>query len=129
MCLQLVALRVAAAALLPSEDRSRDAIEGLAARALGVPVPLPLARLTLLGHVSPRARFRAGTHALLFWTLLRDAHDEDWFRNPRSADTLRAMLALSTTPAGLQLPGIWERSLSPDDLPQVVSRLRELLES
>ncbi|MBK8593069.1 MAG: hypothetical protein IPN77_28955 [Sandaracinaceae bacterium] len=129
VCLQLVALRVAAAALLPSEDRSRDAIEGLAARALGVPVPLPLARLTLLGHVSPRARFRAGTHALLFWTLLRDAHDEDWFRNPRSADTLRAMLALSTTPAGLQLPGIWERSLSPDDLPQVVSRLRELLES
>lgn len=126
--LQLSALRVAAASLIAREDGTRDAIEGVCTRALGVPVPMPLARLALLGDVSPRARFRAGLHALFFWTLLRDAHDEDWFRNPRSAETLRAMLALSTTPSGIQLPGIWERQLSLDDLPLVVGRVRELLE-
>ena len=126
--LQLTALRVAAASLIAGEDRSRDAIEGLCTRALGVPVPVPLARLALLGVVSPRCRFRAGLHSLLFWTLLRDAHDEDWFRNPRSAERLRAMLAVSTTPSGIQLPGLWERELSLDDLPLAVGRVRELLE-
>jgi hypothetical protein len=123
-------LRVAAASLVARAEGSRDATESLAQRCLGVDVPESLARLTLMGAQSPRARFLAGLRGLAFWPQLRDAFDEDWFRNPRSAEVLRAGLALlASGPPGaaMQLPGVLETPLGDDDIKAARARVQEML--
>jgi hypothetical protein len=95
-----------------------------------VDVPEPLARLALMGAQSPRARFCAGLRGLAFWPRLRDAFDEDWFRNPRSAEVLRAGLAMAASGspgAPVVLPGVLEAPLGEPDVAAARARVRELL--
>lgn len=123
-------MRVAAASVVARAEGTRDATVALAQRATGVPLPPALAQLLLAGEVAPPARFLAGLRSLVFWPRLRDAHDEDWFRNPRAAETLRASLAVAAASDGaadVHLPGIWERALADEDVPVARARMQELL--
>jgi hypothetical protein len=84
----LVSLRVDAARLLIDPDPSSCAEH--VSRALGVPVPAGVAALIGCSGGEPRARVRAWAGALVLADRLRDAFDEDWYRNPRAEEPLRA---------------------------------------
>lgn len=73
----------------PSIDVDERCSE-LAARALGVELPTRFARALLWAPASSGARLRAASGALCAWAALRDRHDDDWYRNPRAEETLRA---------------------------------------
>jgi hypothetical protein len=125
--LLLLRSRVASAAVVARAAASSDAVSSLSRRACGVPLPLPLARLLLAGDLGPPARISASLQALRFATSLRDALDEDWFRNPRSAEVLRASLGSWAQTSEVALPGVDERGLDLSDARLGASRLGELL--
>ncbi|MDH5491302.1 MAG: hypothetical protein OEY14_05060 [Myxococcales bacterium] len=58
--------------------------------ALGVEIPLPLAAPLALSRGEAPDRLRSRHASLLAWAALRDRYDEDWYRNPRSAEVIRA---------------------------------------
>ncbi|MEZ4323687.1 MAG: hypothetical protein R3B40_00645 [Polyangiales bacterium] len=130
LVLQLAAARTAAAAVALRAEDSPDAAEALSQRVFGVGLPRSLARLALSGERSHAARFLAHLQAFACWSLLRDALDEDWFRNPRAAELLRASMALSATGdarMGVPLPGLFERPLALSDVHVARDRVVELL--
>jgi len=67
-----------------------ERVTELAERALGVPLSTRLARALVWSPASSGARFRALAGAFSAWVALRDRFDEDWYRNPRAEETLRA---------------------------------------
>lgn len=86
---------LAALAMLPTElegEARAEAARELLVRALGVDVPRPLAALWSTSPSLP-ARLRGRLGALSGWVALRERFDEDWFRNPRAAESLRAAAA------------------------------------
>ena len=63
----------------------------LSARAFGVPgAPGPLVAPPFEAAHTRRAELRAAALAPALFAALRERFDEDWWRNPRAADTLRA---------------------------------------
>jgi hypothetical protein len=92
---QLLRLRVAAAREqvrnLERQARHREASEIAFGRALGVEVPPSTA--SMLGRPSgpfEGATLRAAAYALALPLHLRERFDEDWWRNPRCGELLRA---------------------------------------
>lgn len=86
---------LAALATLPTElagDARAEAARELLVRALGVDVPRPLAALWSTSPALP-ARLRGRLGSLAAWVALRESFDEDWYRNPRAAEPLRAAAA------------------------------------
>jgi hypothetical protein len=87
------------AAAIAARARARDAEaraeEGAAllARALGVHVPLAVARLVVVAPAALGPRFRARVAGLALGVAMRDRFDEDWYRNPRAAEPIRAAAA------------------------------------
>jgi len=90
--LLLAARGWAAATLLRGFPRAErpEVAGGLASEAWGVPVPDGLARVLLAAPAGPAARFRGLVGGLSVAWALREHLDEDWARNPRTADVLRA---------------------------------------
>ena len=96
----LFELREAAGVVCASASgglRALDRVEHEAFAATGV--SLPPGYLTLRWRVPsalgawclhPGARYRALRGGLVLWARLRDRFDEDWYRNPRSAEAVRA---------------------------------------
>lgn len=78
---------------LTSERDYRDAFEGLVETHLRVPVPAAALGLTWTPRLDDAQRLAGLALAMLQTRRLRDAHDEDWFRNPRAIDELRAEMA------------------------------------
>lgn len=76
----------APAPTLDVDERVTELVE----RALGVAVPTTLARSLAWNAAGSGARLRAYVGACALWAALRDRHDEDWYRNPRADETLRA---------------------------------------
>lgn len=93
----LLELRVTAAALVARRAATTDRVAaGTAAlrRALGgAHVPPALAALVVSTPAALSARFRARRGALALHAALREHADEDWFRNPRVSEALRALAA------------------------------------
>ncbi len=74
-----------------ADGRARcEALAEVAGRALGCDLPAALAGL--LGGDRPglRARARGGLLGLALHHVLRERYDEDWYRNPRAGEPLRA---------------------------------------
>ncbi|MBW2462546.1 MAG: hypothetical protein JRH11_12930 [Deltaproteobacteria bacterium] len=87
--------RVRAAALIArvtekSPDTRAEAGSTLLQRALGVPVPIAHARLAVVLPAAHGPRFRGTVVGLGLAVALRERFDEDWFRNPRAAEPIRA---------------------------------------
>lgn len=81
------------ASLLPPRDDLDDRFCEETARAWGEPLPPELAGvLPRIGEEAP-ARFAAALLAALDRARLIERFDEDWYRNPRSAEALRALAA------------------------------------
>ena len=91
----LLELRVSAAALLARRatdvDRATVAADALRRALGGAHVPNALAALVVRTPAALAARFRAKRGALALHAALREHADEDWFRNPRTAEPLRAL--------------------------------------
>lgn len=77
---------VAPTPIVDVDERVAELVE----RALGVPLSTRLARALVWSPASSGARFRALVGAFAAWVALRDRFDEDWYRNPRADETLRA---------------------------------------
>lgn len=93
----LLELRVTAAALVARRTNGADRVP-LAAEALrralgGAHVPPALAALVVLTPAAVGARFRGRRGGLALHAALREHADEDWYRNPRAAEPLRALAA------------------------------------
>lgn len=91
----LLELRVTAAALVARRTSGTDRLP-VAADALrralgGAHVPPALAALVVHTPAAVAARFRARRAALALHVALREHADDDWFRNPRVSEPLRAM--------------------------------------
>lgn len=114
----LLELRVTAAALLARRaggaDRLSSAAEALRRALGGAHVPAALAALVVRTPAALAARFRARRGALALQVALREHADEDWFRNPRASEPLRAMAsrggALTIEAALAELGGSVERA-------------------
>jgi hypothetical protein len=76
-----------------------EAFEAETERALGCPLPGPLAGALFRLHEDDVSRFTGLMLAASDLRGLEDTHDEDWFRNPRAIDQLRAENALPPSPA------------------------------
>lgn len=113
-------LLLADAAPAPTVDVDERVTE-LVERALGVPVPTTLARALAWNAAGAGARLRAYVGACGLWTGLRDRHDEDWYRNPRAEETLRAAFERG---GGLGVEG-WQEELGVD-ADDALDRAREL---
>ena len=82
-----------AIAPLADADGPQARLEALAeslGRALGCDVPLGVAGLLGADRVTARARALELLAGLALFTALRDRCDDDWYRNPRSAELLLA---------------------------------------
>lgn len=92
----LLETRLAAAAVVlegtagTSLAARRDAAPDIFRRALAVEIPAPVA--ILIGATEPTiaARYRSRVAGLAAWDALRARYDEDWVRNPRAEEPLRA---------------------------------------
>jgi len=82
----LLLVDVAPTLTVDVDERVTELVE----RALGVPLSTRLARALVWSPASSGARFRALVGAFAAWGALRDRFDEDWYRNPRAEQTLRA---------------------------------------
>ncbi|UJR82181.1 hypothetical protein [Sandaracinus amylolyticus] len=94
----LVASRLSERASSDRERRDRGA--GLVARALGVREPSTASWLSAPVVLDPAARdadLRAALLAPALAAALRERFDEDWFRNPRAAEPLRAAAGRGAT--------------------------------
>ena len=94
----VVGARVDAAAFLAhaTGETSGERVEAgreLLRRALGVPVPEFVAALACALPAEPEARLRGTMGGLAASVGLRNRFDEDWFRNPRADEPLRAAAA------------------------------------
>lgn len=93
--LVLLELRVTAAALIARRatgaDRLPVAAEAMSRAIGGARVPNALAALIVLTPAALAARFRGRRAALALHAALREHADEDWFRNPRVTEPLRAL--------------------------------------
>ncbi len=78
---------------LESESEFRDAFEALVQTHLGVAVPARALGVTWSLRRDDAQRLAAMGLATLRHEALRDAHNEDWFRNPRAIEELRADVA------------------------------------
>lgn len=96
LALTLLRARALAARVVTEGMVGRERLERGAdqlARALGVDDPTMPAALADPGTFTPeerRADLRAALHAPALALALRDRFDEDWFRNPRAAEPIRA---------------------------------------
>ena len=88
-------VRLAAAAL---RARSAGSAGELLARALGgLEPPDPLVDLVAITPGALGGRLRAHDGALAVYRTMRETLDEDWWRNPRAAEPLRAAFARGAT--------------------------------
>ena len=100
----LASLRLRAAAvrtrasLLPVRDDLDERFREETARAWGEPLPAELAGVTPRITEGSSARFAATLLAALDRRRLIEELDEDWYRNPRSADALRAIAVEAPAP-------------------------------
>ena len=78
---------------LESESEFRDAFEALVETHLGVSVPAHALGVTWSLRRDDAQRLAAMGLAAVRHNELRDAHNEDWFRNPRAIEELRADVA------------------------------------
>jgi hypothetical protein len=114
----LLELRVTAAALIARRatgvDRLPIAADALRRALGGAHVPSALAALLVHTPAALAARFRARRGALALHVALREHADEDWFRNPRASEPLRAMASrgggLTIEAALAELGGSAERA-------------------
>ena len=84
--------------LLPPRDDLDDRFCDETARAWGEPLPAELAGvLPRITEATP-ARFAAGLLAALDRSRMIERFDEDWYRNPRAAEALRALAAEPEAP-------------------------------
>ncbi|MCA9614171.1 MAG: hypothetical protein KC586_15555 [Myxococcales bacterium] len=67
-----------------------ERVAELVERAVGVATPVRLARALAWNPAGAGARLRAGVGSLAIWVAMRERHDEDWYRNPRVEEGLRA---------------------------------------
>ena len=86
-------LRIAAAATRARGERSPDALATAAREAIGLPVPAPTAALLLETPRGAEPRLASGLSALAAFVALRETFDEDFHRNPRTAELLRGFAA------------------------------------
>ncbi|AKF05192.1 Chromosome partition protein smc [Sandaracinus amylolyticus] len=94
----LVASRLSERASSDRERRDRGA--GLVARALAVREPSPASWIAAPVVLDPAARdadLRAALLAPAITAALRERFDEDWFRNPRASEPLRAAASRGAT--------------------------------
>jgi len=75
---------------LAGESAFRDAFEELTLRLVGVPLPRASAGALYLPRADEAQRFAGALVAASRADELCEAHDEDWYRNPRAVDQLRA---------------------------------------
>ncbi|MFW6051297.1 MAG: hypothetical protein ACODAU_08995 [Myxococcota bacterium] len=73
-----------------SQEQHRERAPDVVRRALGVEVAAPLAALAGGRPTAVTARYRGRVVGLGAWAALRERHDEDWYRNPRAEEPLRA---------------------------------------
>jgi hypothetical protein len=71
-----------------------DAYTGLGERVFGVPLPDRVAGVLHVLHPDDGQRFAGILQAFSLDETLIEAHDDDWYRNPRAADQLRSEAAL-----------------------------------
>lgn len=109
----VVEARLAAAAAISSIEAHRSggltgkavaAHRDLAARALSAEIPSGLAFRELDPWLSSWTRLRGLSLAARIRSFLRERHDEDWWRNPRSLPVLRALWSRGGRPT---LPELW----------------------
>lgn len=81
-------VRLRGALLLPEKVR-KGRFEEETARALGPPIPAPLAGVVPLLAPGDAARFLGAVLAASDRRSLIDRFDEDWFRSPRAAEAIR----------------------------------------
>lgn len=116
------ARRATAWALLESRMAAAVAMGGdLPTRleeAFGVSVPASLARLLLGTPSGGGVRARAAMMAPLIGLALRDRYDEDWWRNPRAAEPVRAACALG----GRLSAEAWARELDAEPSADAIGR-------
>ena len=74
---------------LAGAETLRRAYPELVFETIGVELPASAAAVLFRSHVSDPERFAALLLATDRARALRDAHDEDWYRNPRAVDELR----------------------------------------
>lgn len=126
---QVVQVRLEAAWLKASCAAEEDGVEARAERgrhglheALGIEAPAFWGAALTLDPTRAARRFRARVVGLALHVGLRDAWDEDWFRNPRIAEPLRAACAQG----GLLDADTWcqQTGVAPD---ACLARLGELL--
>jgi len=92
---RIAALRVllGRAALRGRSDLAEAYADGVH-RCLGIELPATAAGAFLKLRLDDPQRFAGDLWAFEMVNRLRDAHDEDWFRNPRAVDQLRSEAAL-----------------------------------
>jgi hypothetical protein len=73
-----------------SERGRREGAPEVMRRALRVEVPPPLAVLVAGTPWGAPARLRGRLGGLAAWHALRERYDEDWYRNPRAEEVIRA---------------------------------------
>ncbi len=115
--LELLELRLAASASVApppfsSEDERLQWAVGRVREALGFPVGDVLAMASLPLAPLARHRWRVGRASLALQWRLRERFDEDWWRNPRVAEPIRAAMH----PGGLLSVEDWIRDLGGDPL-------------
>jgi len=89
--LLVMGVRLAAGyAIWASMERSLERAGECLSRALGLSVEPALALLLAPCPGDAAALFRGARDALGLWVALRERLDEDWYRNPRAAEALRA---------------------------------------
>jgi hypothetical protein len=81
-------------AALNGRNELADAYAEGVHRCLGIELPPAAAGALLRLRLDDPQRFAGGLIAFDTVNRLRDAHDEDWFRNPRAVDQLRSEAAL-----------------------------------
>jgi len=79
---------------LQSAREFQEQLEARTARAVGTPLPGHAAGAILRLRADDPQRFAGWLAAATFDARFVEEHDEDWYRNPRATDELRAMLAL-----------------------------------
>ena len=90
-----LALRASAAGVLcrgavHDTEAPTEVAASTLSQAFGVPVPPPLALLLAVGPSGAGLRMRGLAGGLAAYAGLRDNWDEDWFRNPRAGEPIRA---------------------------------------
>lgn len=94
LLLELFELRTEAAAVVASESVASHAFAEAAEHALReawrVEVPAPIAACACLADRGAPRRLRASRAAAPLFSAMRERYDEDWWRNPRAAEPLRA---------------------------------------